>query len=164
MLRVLSHADTDLLAITRAIGDLPDGFPEVRVANPAALTDLDGFVDGARVVVVRLLGGRRAWEDGVEELGRRASAEDGTGFALILLGGEPQPDAELAELSHAPAAALAQASEYLRHGGPANAANLLRFLADTFLLEGHGFADPVELPTHGSYDPPPLPPAAGGGA
>jgi cobaltochelatase CobN len=154
MLRVLSHADTDLLAITRAVGDLPDGFPAVRVANPASLTELDDILDGARVVVVRLLGGRRAWEHGVDDLRRRATAGDGTGFALILLGGEPQPDAELAELSHAPAAALAQTSEYLRHGGIANATNLLRFLADTFLLEGHGFEDPVELPTHGSYDPP----------
>jgi cobaltochelatase CobN len=151
MLRVLSHADTDLLAITRAIGELPDGFPAVRVANPASLTELDDILDGARVVVVRLLGGRRAWEDGVDELRRRATGEQG--FALILLGGEPQPDAELAELSHAPAAALAQTSEYLRHGGVANSTNLLRFLADTFLLEGHGFEDPVELPTHGSYQP-----------
>src|SRR3954470_3857800 len=145
MLRVLSHADTDLLAITRAQADLPDGFPEVRVANPSSLNGLDDILDGARVVVVRLFGGRRAGEDGVEELRRRAVAED-SGFALILLGGEPQPDAELAELSHAPAAALAQTFEYLRHGGVSNATNLLRFLADTFLLEGHGFDDPMELP------------------
>ncbi|MCW3023545.1 MAG: cobN [Conexibacter sp.] len=151
MLRVLSHADTDLLAVTRALGELPDGFPEVRVANPAAVgTDLDAILDGARVVVVRLLGGRRAWEDGVDELRRRA---DAAGFALLLLGGEPQPDAELAELSHAPAGALAQAFEYLRHGGVTNASNLLRFLADTFLLEGYGFDAPEALPEHGSYAP-----------
>jgi cobaltochelatase CobN len=155
MLRVLSHADTDLLAVTRALADLPAGFPEVRVANPAALDDaaLDAVLDGARVVVVRLLGGRRAWEDGVATLRARATAPDGTGFALILLGGEPQPDAELAELSHAPAGALAQAFEYLRHGGVGNATNLLRFLADTFLLEGHGFEDPVALEEHGGYAP-----------
>jgi cobaltochelatase CobN len=153
MLRVLSHADTDLLAVTRALRELPDDFPEVRVANPAALASLDELLRDARVVVVRLLGGRRAWEDGVDELRRRATAADGSGFALLLLGGEPQPDAELAELSHAPAGALAHAFEYLRHGGVANAANLLRFLADTFLLEGYGFDDPVELPSHGSYEP-----------
>jgi cobaltochelatase CobN len=152
MLRVLSHADTDLLAITRARADLPDGFPEVRVANPAAIDDLDALLDGARVVVVRLLGGRRSWEDGVETLRARAAAEDG-GFALILLGGEPQPDAELAELSHAPGGALAHTFEYLRHGGVTNATNLLRFLADTFLLEGHGFDDPVALEEHGGYEP-----------
>jgi cobaltochelatase CobN len=152
VLRVLSHADTDLLAVTRALADLPDGFPEVRVANPAALDDasLDALLDGARVVVVRLLGGRRAWEDGVDELRRRAEAD---GFALLLLGGEPQPDAELAELSAAPAGALAQAFEYLRHGGVENATNFLRFLADAFLLDGHGFEDPVALDEHGGYEP-----------
>src|SRR5689334_9116462 len=120
MLRVLSHADTDLLAITRAVGELPEGFPEVRVGNPAGIEDLDTLLDGARVVVVRLLGGRRSWEEGVDALRAKAAAED---FALILLGGEPQPDAELAELSHAPAGALAQAFEYLRHGGVGNATN-----------------------------------------
>ncbi|HEY6760170.1 MAG TPA: cobaltochelatase subunit CobN [Baekduia sp.] len=150
MLRVLSHADTDLLAITRALRELPEGFPAVRVANPSSLDGLDDILDGARVVVVRLLGGRRAWEDGVEELRRRATED---GFALILLGGEPQPDAELAELSHAPAGALAQAFEYLRHGGVGNATNLLRFLADTFLLDGYGFEAPVELASHGGYAP-----------
>lgn len=150
MLRVLSHADTDLLAVTRALAELPDGFAEVRVANPSAIEDLDAVVDGARVVVVRLLGGRRAWEDGVEELRARAERD---GFALLLLGGEPQPDAELAELSHAPAGALAQAFEYLRHGGVGNATNFLRFLADTFLLEGYGFEDPRALEDHGDYEP-----------
>jgi len=154
VLRVLSHADTDLLAVTRALSELPDGFPEVRVANPAALDagTLDPILDGARVVVVRLLGGRRAWEDGVEALRARATAEEG-GFSLILLGGEPQPDAELAELSHAPAGALAQAFEYLRHGGVDNATNFLKFLADTFLLEGYGFEDPRALEDHGGYEP-----------
>jgi cobaltochelatase CobN len=161
VLRVLSHADTDLLAVTRALGDLPDGFPEVRVANPAALDEasLDALLDGARVVVVRLLGGRRAWKDGVDALRRRAEAD---GFALLLLGGEPQPDAELAELSHAPAGALAQAFEYLRHGGVGNATNLLRFLADTFLLEGYGFEDPVALEDHGGYTPVGVEPHADG--
>ena len=42
-------------------------------------------------------------------------------------------------LSLAPTGAVAQAGEYLRHGDIANVEQLLRFLADTFLLEGHGF-------------------------
>ena len=37
---------------------------------------------------------------------------------------------------------MAQAFEYLRHGGVENTANLLRFLADTLLREGHGFEAP----------------------
>ena len=42
-------------------------------------------------------------------------------------------------LSTAPAGAVAQAGEYLRHGDVDNVEQLLRFLADTFLLEGYGF-------------------------
>ena len=61
------------------------------------------------------------------------------GIALLALGGEAEPDAEMTALSTAPAGAVAQAGEYLRHGDVDNVEQLLRFLADTFLLEGHGF-------------------------
>ena len=61
----------------------------------------------------------------------RASAS-ATASRCSLLGGEAEPDAELAELSLAPAGAVAQAFEYLRHGGVENTRDLLRFLADTF--------------------------------
>ncbi len=120
----------------------------MRAANP--VDDIEAFVAGARVVVVRLLGGRRAWPEGVATL--RAICER-DGIALILLGGESEPDAELAELSLAPAGAIAQAFEYLRHGGVDNTRELLRFLADTFGLEGHGFEAPRELPELGVYVP-----------
>ena len=98
----------------------------------------------------RLLGGRRAWPEGVAALRTRCARD---GVALALLGGEAEPDAELAELSTAPAATLAQAFEYLRHGGVENTANLLRFLADTLLREGHGFERRARCPTSGSTCP-----------
>jgi hypothetical protein len=37
MILFLSTADTDLLTLSHALGELPDGFPTVRAANPAAL-------------------------------------------------------------------------------------------------------------------------------
>ena len=134
--------------------ELPEGFGSVRCANPYGVEDVDAFLDelleGARVVVARLLGGRRAWPEGVAALRARCARD---GVALLLLGGEAEPDAELAELSSAPAATLAQAFEYLRHGGVENTANLLRFLADTLLREGHGFEPPRTLPDLGVYVP-----------
>jgi cobaltochelatase CobN len=148
MLRLLTTADTEILAAAHAVRELGDGFPEVRAAN--LLDDVEAFVAGARVVVVRLLGGRRAWPEGVAAL--RAIGER-DGLALILLGGESEPDAELAELSLAPAGAIAQAFDYLRHGGVDNTRELLRFLADTFGLEGHGFEPPRELADVGIYVP-----------
>jgi cobaltochelatase CobN len=148
LLRLLTTADTEILATAHAVRELGPGFPEVRAANP--VDDVEAFVAGARVVAVRLLGGKRAWPEGVAAL--RAVCER-DGIALILLGGESEPDAELAELSLAPAGAIAQTFEYLRHGGVANTRELLRFLADTFGLEGHGFEPPRELPELGIYVP-----------
>ena len=82
----------------------------------------------------RLLGGRRGWPEGVDRAARAAASA--TASRCSLLGGEAEPDAELAELSLAPAGAVAQAFEYLRHGGVDNIAQLLRFLADTFAARG----------------------------
>ncbi|MEW6638618.1 MAG: cobaltochelatase subunit CobN, partial [Actinomycetota bacterium] len=63
------------------------------------------------------------------------------------------PDAELTALSTAPKGAVAEAFEYLRHGGVHNTENLLRFVADTVLLAGHGFEPPAPLPDVGVYHP-----------
>ena len=98
----------------------------------------------------RLLGGRRAWQEGVDCCAARCRAR---ASRCSLLGGEAEPDAELTALSTAPAGAVAQAFEYLRHGGVDNIEQLLRFLADTFLLEGHGFEPPREVADHGVYVP-----------
>lgn len=148
MLRLLTTADTEILAAAHALKQLDADFPEVRCANPSTLEDIAAFADGARVIVVRLLGGRRAWPEGINEL--RALAER-NGTALILLGGEADPDAELAELSTAPAGAVGQAFEYLRHGGVDNTRELLTFLSDTFALTGYGFEDPQPLEDVGFY-------------
>jgi cobaltochelatase CobN len=144
----LTTADTEILAAAHAVRALGPDFPEVRATNP--VDDIDAFAAGARAIVVRLLGGRRAWPEGVARL-REVCERDR--IALILLGGESEPDAELAELSLAPAGAIAQAFEYLRHGGVDNTRELLRFLADTFGLEGNGFEPPRELPELGVYVP-----------
>jgi cobaltochelatase CobN len=151
MLRFVTTADTEILAAAAAVKRLPDDFPEVRWANPA--TSPEGFVDelleGARVVLCRILGGRRGWPDGFDLL--RSSCE-GRGIALVALGGEAEPDAELTALSLAPAGAVAQAGEYLRHGDVDNVEQLLRFLADTFLFQGYGFEPPHEVPNLGVFE------------
>src|SRR5205085_5472114 len=55
----VSTADTEILALRAAVEMLPDGFPAVRAATPAALA-VAPDLDGVDAVVVRLLGGRRA--------------------------------------------------------------------------------------------------------
>jgi cobaltochelatase CobN len=154
VLRVVTTADTEILATASAVAQLPADFPDVRCANPAGAADAAAFVeeilDGARVVLCRILGGRRGWPDGFELLRARCRQR---GVALLALGGEAAPDAEMTALSLAPAGAVAQAGEYLRHGDVGNVEQLLRFLADTFLLEGHGFDPPREVADLGVYVP-----------
>jgi cobaltochelatase CobN len=150
----ITTADTEIVAAARATELLPEDFPEVRCANPAKLEDIGSFLDEAltetRAVLVRLLGGRGAWPEGFEELLRRCGK---LGIPLLAFGGEAEPDAELTALSTAPSGAVAEAFEYLRWGGVANTANLLRFVADTLLLEGYGFEPPASVPELGVYHP-----------
>ncbi|MDP3711360.1 MAG: cobaltochelatase subunit CobN [Mycobacteriales bacterium] len=135
---LLSTADTDLLA-ARAV---PDPALPLRLANP---TRLDAPVDfeGVSLVVVRLLGGRRAW-DGLDDLLARATVP------VVLLGGEGV-DAELTALSTVPAGVVADAAAYLREGGTTNLRELVAFLSDTLLLTGHGFEPPTPLPAFGVH-------------
>ncbi len=154
MLLFLTTADTEILAAARATELLPEGFIEVRCANPTKLEDTRVFFEEtlpeAGAVMVRLLGGRRAWPEGFEELRRRCVE---LGVPLLAFGGEAEPDAELTALSTAPSGTVAEAFEYLRHGGVGNTVNLLRFVADTVLVEGYGFNPPLDVPELGVYHP-----------
>ncbi|MEW6477179.1 MAG: cobaltochelatase subunit CobN [Actinomycetota bacterium] len=149
MILFLSTADTEILALRAAIETLPDDFPAVRAASPAALPTAPAL-DGVEAVVVRLLGGRRAWEAPFDELVRACAAR---GVPLLAFGGESALDPELTAASTVPAAVIGQAFPYLVHGGPANTANLLRFVADEVLgaspPHGYGPAEPV--PDEGVY-------------
>src|SRR5215213_10301246 len=136
----VTTADTEILAAARASERLPEGFPKLLCANPVVLEDPAAFfarkLPKAGVVLVRLLGGRRAWPEGLEELRSRCAQ---LRVPLLAFGGEAEPDAELAALSTVPSGPVLEAFEYLRHGGVRNTENLLRFVADTVLMEGYGF-------------------------
>ena len=77
----------------------------------------------------------------------------GCGIPLLAFGGEAEPDAELTALSTVPSGTVLEAFEYLRHGGVGNTENLLRFVADTVLMEGYGFEPASPLPEVGVYHP-----------
>ncbi|MFD9113351.1 cobaltochelatase subunit CobN [Streptomyces bottropensis] len=136
---LLSTSDTDLLSARAAAGPVP-----YRFANPSrlALEDLPDLLDGAGLVVVRLLGGIRAWQDGLDLL-----LADGR--PVVVLTGEQAPDAQLMAASTVPVGIAAEAHAYLAHGGPANLEQLARFLSDTVLLTGHGFDAPAPAPSWG---------------
>ena len=147
MIWYITNVDTEILALRVAVDALPTGFPAVRAAQPWTF-DHDRDLAGATCVVVRLLRGRRAWEDGFDRL-RTACHE--RAIPLLAFAGEAVPDAELTSASSVPSAILTDAFAYLVNGGPENFGHLLRFVADTVLLEGFGFEAPVAIPTHGVW-------------
>ena len=142
MIVLLSTSDTDLLS-ARASGA---GY---RLGNPArlAVEDLPPLLAGATAVVVRILGGRQAWEDGLD-------AVAASGVPTIVLGGEVTPDAELMQLSTVSAGVVTEAHAYLAHGGPDNLLQLARFLSDAIALTGEGFDPPAATPTWGILERP----------
>ncbi|MEU9107982.1 cobaltochelatase subunit CobN [Streptomyces xanthophaeus] len=144
MILLLSTSDTDLLSARAADGPVP-----YRFANPSRLPldDLPGLLDGVDLVVVRLLGGLRAWQDGLDLL-----LAPGQTRPVVVLTGEQAPDAQLMEASTVPIGIAAEAHGYLAHGGPANLDQLARFLSDTVLLTGHGFEPPAASPTWGPLE------------
>ncbi|MEU5980440.1 cobaltochelatase subunit CobN [Streptomyces sp. NPDC047315] len=143
MILLLSTSDTDLLSARASAGPVP-----YRFANPARLPldDLPALLDGVDLVVVRLLGGLRAWQEGLDLL-----MADGT-RPVVVLSGEQAPDAQLMAASTVPVGIAAEAHAYLAHGGPTNLEHLARFLSDTVLLTGHGFDAPAPAPTWGPLE------------
>ncbi|WP_019819151.1 cobaltochelatase subunit CobN [Saccharomonospora saliphila] len=137
MIVLLSTSDTDLLS-ARASG------ADYRLANPARLdlAELPALLRDAPVVVVRILGTERTWEQGLRMVRE-------SGAHVVVLGGEQTPDAELMALSTVPAGIATEAHQYLAHGGPANLTELHRFLSDTLLLTGEAFAPPAPQPSWG---------------
>jgi cobaltochelatase CobN len=136
---LVSTADTDLLA-ARASGM---GW---RTANPArtAADAVPALLEGVSVVVVRLLGGRPTWSEGL-------NAVLASGVPAVVLGGEAVPDAALMALSTVPTGVAADALAYLVEGGATNLAELARFLYDTVLLTGEGFEAPQATPAWGVH-------------
>ena len=136
---VLSSADTELSLLARAHGTLAaaSSQPSLRLVNLMQLkhnfsVDLyaEKTLSGARLVVLRLLGGRSYWPYGLERLTDMAAAGS---FGLIVMPGDDKPDPMLTGLSTVPEATREQLWGYLREGGADNAALFLGAL--TALLD-----------------------------
>ncbi len=152
MILLLSTSDTDLLCARAS------GAPYL-LANPNRVDaeTLPRLLAQADIVVLRILGGPRMWEDGIATL----LASD---RPVVMLGGEQQADAETMRLSTVPAGVAAEAHAYLACGGPGNLRELHAFLSDALLLTGDTFAPPVAMPDWGMRERPTANTAAEPGA
>jgi len=155
----LSAADTEIacLAQAQALRLAEEaGAPSLRLASLLHLghnLSVDLYVGEvarhARLIVVRLLGGRGYWPYGVEQLAEACRKHN---IALALLPGDDQPDAELAGMSNMPAEALHRLWQYCVHGGVENATELLRYAA-TLIGRAADWAEPAPLLRAGLYWP-----------
>ena len=156
---MLSAADSEIAALAAAqdaqLSANPDA-PSLRLANLMHLGHnmsvdlyLDSVIDNAKLVIVRLLGGRGYWPYGVEQITARCRTRN---IPLAWLPGDDQPDAELTGLSTIPPDAAHRLWQYCVHGGPGNALSFLRFAA-TLIGFNAAWREPAPLMRAGLYWP-----------
>ena len=122
----ISAADTELALLAEARSERSTkDFPSLRLANLMHLAhnmSVDMYVGeivaNAKLVVVRILGGRGYWPYGCDEI---AAVCEKRGISVAFLPGDDQPDAELIALSNSGADAQHRLWQYLVHGGSENA-------------------------------------------
>ncbi|OUC04944.1 hypothetical protein RY27_30280, partial [Litorilinea aerophila] len=155
---LLTHADTDLLALERATADLPADFPPVTGLNLLSLPTeahvqelIRTGLDDVQVVVMRTHGGRSGFRHGFDLLAEAARQRH---IDLICVPGTEGLDPESLAYSTVPAPVVHDVYRYLQFGGVDNLRQMLHFLADHLLAGGWGYELPVEQPRHGIYRPP----------
>ena len=152
---LLTMADTDIQTLAAAIDHLPDNFPAIRALNLSQLQQqysIDNYGDKvlsqARVIILRLLGGRGSWSYGLEVV--KEIVEE-TGATLFVLPGEDKPDLELMSHSTASLTTVNQLWCYFTEAGIDNWINAAKFIAHTCLHLDYPPFPPRVVPRLGIY-------------
>lgn len=154
---VLSFSDSDLGAFAAGWHRAEGKLPALRLANLVALKhplSVDVYaeqtLEGAKGILVRLIGGESYWSYGLatlQDLARRK------GIALAILPADGRPDDRLDELSTLPVSTLRRLQALCEAGGAVAAQAALAQLS----LAAGLYAGPViglkTTPEHGFYDP-----------
>ena len=153
----VSTADTDLLTADRALSSISyTDFPQVEAFNPSNSDGPEGpdrildAVNRAGVVVLRLLGGKRAMPETFDPLVQLCRSR---GIPLIACPGHQEWDEDLVSACSVPAAEVETVFSYLMRGGVTNVRNLFLFLSDSYLDTDYGHEAPAPLPWEGIYYP-----------
>ena len=131
---ILTAADTDIQMLATAVSQLPSDFPDVRVANLLNLqqelsidTYADTVLSEAKVIILRLLGGRAYWSYGLEVVKETAEKN---GALLFIIPGDDRADPTLIGHSTVSLSAVNQLGQYFNEGGIENCRHGLQFVAD----------------------------------
>jgi cobaltochelatase CobN len=151
----ITAADTDIQTLASSITQLPDQFPAIRGVNLLQLqqqltidTYAEEVLEQAKVIVLRIIGGRSYWSYGLEVVRETVSQ---TGATLIVLPGDDRPDLDLMSHSTVPFAQVERVWRYFNEGGIENYRNALKFLAKSYLEFECEDAEPQPVPRSGLY-------------
>ncbi len=152
---LLTAADTDIQTLAASVSHLPTDFPCLRVVNLLQLQQplsIDSYADivlsQAKVIILRLLGGRSYWTYGLEVV--KEIAEE-TGASLLILPGDDRPDLDLMSHSTVALTSVHQLWSYFTEGGKENWLNALKFVSDLCLGTSYGSSAPEVVPRMGIY-------------
>ncbi|MCK4940331.1 MAG: cobaltochelatase subunit CobN, partial [Rhodospirillaceae bacterium] len=110
---------------------------------------VENIIAKAKLVIVRLLGGRAYWTYGVDEISAACSDKN---IPVAFIPGDDQADAELARLSTLPPSDTHALWQYMVQGGPLNAKNFIARAAAMAGFNGE-FSQPRPLVAAGLYWP-----------
>jgi len=153
---LLSHAETDLLALHRAVDELPAGFPAVTghtlndVRNSDDLSALIANARSAKFVTIVRVHGTAASVPGLVDLVADAQR---SGLSIVVISGIGADAGTLPrtpDISHELAAAL---TAYFMAGGVGNVVQAMRRVAHDLLGVPTPFDPPAQMPAHGLYHP-----------
>lgn len=127
---VLSFSDSDLTALAAAWTAAKAELPSLRLASLKHLRHpmsvdlyIDSVVSGAKVIIVRALGGLDYWRYGFDRLADIAKSAN---IQLIALPGCDKPDPRLKAYASAPSAIVELFDQLFRAGGIENCTEVLR--------------------------------------
>ncbi|MBI4498180.1 MAG: cobaltochelatase subunit CobN [Chloroflexi bacterium] len=153
----LTQADTDLLTLSKAVPLVGEDLLPVKACNLSTFKTaeaMDAFLTAAlppaELIILRLIGGRNSFRDGLDRVARYAQEHN---VWLVCMPHTETLDPELTALSTVGVPVTHQAIAYLQYGGVKNYEHLLRFLSDHLLMTGLGYDRPEPQPRHGSYHP-----------
>ena len=154
---LLTAADTDISTLSQATKKLPKNFSEIRSTNLLQLQQqltIDTYAKDtlqyAKIIILRVLGGRAYWSYGLEVV--KAIAEQ-QGSALIVMPGDNQPDLDLMGHSTVPLSVANSLWRYFTEGGVENLCNGFLHISDRLLSTQYNPPAPRPIPPLGIYKP-----------
>ncbi len=154
---VLSYSDSDLGAFAAGWHRGKDDLPSLRLANISALkhplsvdTYVENTLEGAKAVLVRLIGGIPYWSYGIQQLQDLARRK---GIALAVLPADGRPDTRLDEVSTLPKSTLDRLAHLCDTGGAVAAQAALAQLAIAAGIYAKPVVGSKQLPDFGGWTP-----------